>query len=189
MESNNNNDDYESLWNPGCRDERGYLACVGDCKLCLEHSRKVLHKRYLMWEQKLLEDMGRVKPRLPRVEPVNIPNYESCYELTITSLSEDPKDLLQSFDTIVNSKMVSCIGYDRCIELTHNGYPHIHAAIYSSKKYLDAKKICALSKTRTSLSRVRNLDNFFNYINKDRDNQSTISYCLKHSVEQFSSMR
>lgn len=113
------------------------------------------------------------------------PPHESVYELTMTTPNDDPYQLRQAFQAICDSAMVDCAMAYACIELTKAGLPHIHAIVYSRKKYLDAGKLKRFHPHRYELKRVRQLDNYINYIQKEFGNPSIEDYCLKKGVPQF----
>lgn len=124
------------------------------------------------------------KKQEPVVEPQ--PDHTSYYEITLTTTKDDPYELRQWVQTIAKSKMFQCRDMPYCIELTKAGLPHIHAILCSEKKYIDATKIKSLGYPyRYSCSRVRNLEAFTNYINKEKNNISTIEYCNKKGINQF----
>lgn len=116
---------------------------------------------------------------------LEIPKHESCYELTLTTPNDDPYQLRQAFQSMCDSAMVDPVMAYACIELTKAGLPHIHAIIFSKKKYLDSNKLKRFTPHRFELKRVRQMDNYINYIKKEDGNQSIIDYCLLKGIPQF----
>lgn len=118
------------------------------------------------------------------------PAHTSAYELTLTTPPTDP-DVYRLRDVvkkIYESAIFDCILILACVELTKEGVPHIHALIYSNKKYLDASKLKGSPfkfPYRYTLKRVRNLDNYYNYIHKEYDTVSIKDYCLGKGIPQF----
>lgn len=110
--------------------------------------------------------------------------YTSLYELTLTINEDDVYTLREGFNKIVSSAMFELKGYIACIELTKAGLPHIHALLFSNKKYVDGSKIKKLYKYRYECKRVRFPGNYYNYINKERDNPLVIDYCNIKGVPQ-----
>jgi len=111
----------------------------------------------------------------------------SAYELTMTTTKDDPYELRQFLQKIVESKAFAVKGWSACIELQANGMPHIYAVLYSEKNYLDASKIKNRIKFpyRFELKRVKSLNNYFKYLKKEDGNASIIEYCLKKGIPQF----
>lgn len=114
-------------------------------------------------------------------------NYgqRSIYELTLTTSKDDPKALCIAMTKIVKSKMVGSIRCKYSIELTKSGLPHIHAIIYSSKKFIDASKIKPFWQERYELKKVISEEHYLNYILKEKNNPAIIAYCAKHNLKQF----
>lgn len=111
--------------------------------------------------------------------------YASIYELTLTTDNDDVYELRTAFHKIVKSAMFSVKGYIACIELTKLGLPHIHALLFSNSKYIDASKIKKLYKKRYECKRVRQPENYYNYLFKEKENPLIIDYCAKKGIEQF----
>jgi len=128
------------------------------------------------------------KPRAPWIEvSAALPAvpYVSAYELTLTSTVDDPYYLRSSLKSIVDSAMFDIVNWESCIELTEAGLPHIHAILYSSRKYLDASKIKTKFKYRYELARVRDLDKYLKYIHKEYGNPDIVDYCKRKGIPQF----
>lgn len=126
-------------------------------------------------------DKTRPAPALP-----DIPAYQSYYEVTLTSTKDDPYELRQWVSKIAKSKMFGSKDMPYCIELTKRGLPHIHALLCSDKKYIDSTKIKSLGfPYRYTCDRVKNLDAFNNYINKEKNNPLIIDYCKRKGIPQF----
>lgn len=112
--------------------------------------------------------------------------YKSVYELTLTTTKDDPYELRQFVKKISESSIYDVIDMPYCIELTTNGLPHVHAVLYSKKKYCDASKIKVLGfPYRYELKRVKNLDKYLIYIKKEKDNPTIIDYCTRKGIPQF----
>lgn len=113
--------------------------------------------------------------------------YDSLYELTLTTNSDDIYTLRQWFAKIVKSAMFEVRGFMACIELQKNGNPHIHALIFSKKKYCDGTKIAKSLKFpwRYTFSRVRMPNNYYEYLNKEHANPDVIQFCAQKGVDQF----
>lgn len=115
-------------------------------------------------------------------------NYgqKSIYELTLTTAKDDPKALISAIDKILKSKMVSSLQSLYAVELTKSGLPHIHAIVYSSRRFIDASKIKSFWTERFELKKVISEEHYLNYILKEKNNSDIISYCKKHNISQFS---
>lgn len=111
--------------------------------------------------------------------------YESIYELTLTVPTDDAYSLRQGLLRILQSKMFEIKGFIACIELTKQGLPHIHALLFSNKKYLDSTKIKTMYEWRYELKRVRLPGNYYDYINKEKNNPTVIDYCAQKGIPQF----
>lgn len=122
-------------------------------------------------------------PAPPVILPV--PPHESVYELTLTTNVDDVYALKEAFQKISNSNMFEVAMSYACVELTKEGLPHIHAVLYSNKKYLDATKVKQFWKLRYELKRVRKIDNYLNYIKKEDGNPIIVDYCARKGIDQF----
>jgi len=129
------------------------------------------------------------KPKIVNDLPVEVVDkfqpYESLYELTLTIDVDDVYTLRECFNKITSSAMFEIKGYIACVELTKSGLPHIHALLFSKKKYIDGSKIKKLYKYRYECKRVRHPGNYYDYINKERDNPAVIDYCAAKGVDQL----
>lgn len=166
-----------------------------NCEWCTPfmgiHSR-VCDSNFMMM---LMESIGnRPKPKkcaseedpLPQAIEDKFAPYESLYELTLTTPTDDPYELRQFLDKITKSAMFSVKAYIACIELTKAGLPHIHALLFGNAKYMDASKIKKLKfPYRYELKRVRVPGRYHEYVNKERDNPIVIDYCNKKGIPQF----
>lgn len=114
-------------------------------------------------------------------------DHKSVYAMTLTTSEDDPYMLRDFIIKFTNSRMyrVSAIAYS--FELTKKGIPHIHAMVWSTKKYLDAKKIEQRLgfKGRYTLDKVNDEISYANYMLKDRSNQDVIDYCTKKGITQI----
>lgn len=126
----------------------------------------------------------KVEEERPELAP---PPHESVYELTLTTTKDDPYELRGALEKIVKSFMFEVVAWEACIELQQNGFPHIHAVIYSSRKYCDGTKIRTVQKFpyRYTFSRVKHLPQFLLYIKKEKNNAQVIDYCLLKGIPQF----
>lgn len=120
----------------------------------------------------------------PRPGPP-IPVHDSVYELTLTSVDDDVYYLRTVFHKIVASAQFDVVFWKACVELTKSGLPHIHAILYSTRKYLDASKIKKMFKYRYELKRVRDEVAFNNYILKEDGNPIISNYCEKKGIPQI----
>lgn len=111
---------------------------------------------------------------------------KSIYELTLTTGKDDPKALISAIDKILKSKMVSSLQSAYSVELTKAGLPHIHAIVYSSRRFIDASKIKSFWQERFELKKVISEEHYLNYILKEKNNPVIIEYCKKHNILQFS---
>lgn len=129
------------------------------------------------------------EPFPPGVDVVQLPDgCESVYELTLTTTKDDVYELRDALKKVAASAMFEVIKYEACIELQANGMPHVHAIIYSKKKFLDATKIKGKPVNfpyRYQLKKVRKLANYLNYIKKEDGNVDIKAYCEAKGVDQF----
>lgn len=168
---------------------------VCDCRVC-EDCELVI----AMYYERERNDSSRIqawvkKYRLciPPHEPAKNPGeitrapaqYESIYELTLTTTVDDPYDLRSTLASVVKSAMFDVTYYQACLELTKNAMPHIHAIIYSSRKYLDASKVKRFTKYRYELKRVRSEEAFINYIKKSLGDKDIQQYCERKGIPQI----
>lgn len=112
-------------------------------------------------------------------------NGKVAYELTLTTPEDDPYYLRTALSKIVSSNMFDVTYYKASMELTKDGKPHIHAILFTKRKYLDSSKVKKLFKYRYELKRVRDLPAYLNYIKKEFSNVSIIDYCAVKGIEQF----
>lgn len=113
---------------------------------------------------------------------------ESVYELTLTTTKDDPYELRQALAKVVASRMFEVIKFIACMELQDNGNPHIHACLYSKKKYLDATKIKGKPVNfpyRYQLKKVHSHDQYLNYIKKEDGTDNIKQYCELKGIPQF----
>lgn len=175
-----------------CPDQPMCEICWCDIRAIRRQETDVEIQEYIL----SLQDQGVIpkfepKPKKPeRVkqvqDPIPVPpGTDSVYELTLTSPDDDVYYLRQSLQKIVESRMFEVIHFKACIELTQAGLPHIHAILYSKKKFLDATKLKTKFKHRAELSKVRMHSNYLNYIKKEDGNITIQEYCQKKGVPQF----
>lgn len=111
--------------------------------------------------------------------------YESMYELTLTTDVDEPYDLRMALDRIVRSAMFDIKGFIAVIELTKAGLPHIHALLFSRRKYIEAAKIKTIYAKRYECKRVRKPKCYYDYIMKERDNPLVVDYCARKGIPQI----
>lgn len=164
-----------------------YDICEGNC------GNMIPVDQYFCGRPECIHDFAMKQAKLVRKEvkkelPVAIIDkfapYESLYELTLTVPADDVYSLRQGFLRILQSKMFEIKGFIACIELTKSGLPHIHALLFSNKKYLDSSKIKTMYEWRYELKRVRLPGNYYDYINKEKNNPMVIDYCAQKGVPQ-----
>lgn len=113
-------------------------------------------------------------------------DYKSVYEVTLTTTKDDPYELRQWIQKIAESKIYDVTDMPYCIELTEKGLPHIHAILYSKKKYCDGTKLKSLKfPYRYEFKRVRHLDKYIEYVHKEKNNNIIIEYCQRKGIPQF----
>lgn len=142
---------------------------------------------YILKEKGILTDKDARK-MFPKFNfpPIEEKQYESVYEITLTTTKNDPYELRTYINKIANSKIFKVYDMPYCIELTEKGLPHIHAILYSQKKYIDASKIKKIGfPYRFTCKRVIDIDAYNNYIKKEKDNPIVIDYCKKRGIPQF----
>lgn len=162
----------------------GYMPV--DCKLypgriCTAHFEPCFmdYIANRFWRKKVLAIVEKPKEELI--------NYKSVYEVTLTTTKDDPYELRQWVQKIAESKMFGVVDMPYCIELTEAGMPHVHAILYSNKKFIDSSQIKKLKfPYRYECKRVKNLAAYKNYILKEKDNPIIIDYCNRKGIEQFS---
>lgn len=160
-----------------------YKHC--DCNEAeLQKIANVGARQYMTWKQIQVE---RKKAQPPQIiyEEKGLLKYESMYELTLTTNVDDPYHLRTALQKIVKSKMNGVVHWEAAMELTKAGMPHIHAVLYSSKKYLDATKIKKIFDKRFSLSKVRDEQAWLKYIIKMKNDNVTHLYCEKKGIPQL----
>jgi len=158
-----------------CYRDYGICVCFDDtCKRVFDELFGPIVKR------DVIEDSPLPEPVIDKFAP-----YESLYELTLTTTLDDPYELRMSLDRISKSAMFDVKGYIACIELTKNSLPHIHALLFSTRKYIDGSKIKKLYKYRYECKRVRMPKNYYDYINKESSNPIVIDYCTKKGIPQL----
>lgn len=109
----------------------------------------------------------------------------SIYELTLTIDKDDPYLLRDVLKRVVNSDMYEVKNWKACIELTKAGMPHIHAVLWSDRKYCDGTKIKKFYPYRYEFKRVRDVRGYLNYIKKESGNVSIQEYCNRKGIPQF----
>lgn len=113
------------------------------------------------------------------------PGVRSIYELTLTMPVDDPHFLKQKLEVICKSNMFEVVKYLGAFELTQAGLPHIHAILYSKRKFLDASKMKKIFPHRFELKKVRDHHAYLNYIFKEKDNNVIIQYCQEKGITQI----
>lgn len=111
------------------------------------------------------------------------------YELTFTqpdTLPKDPYDLLTALTKVVQSKMHQIIDYLSVIELTKSGTPHLHALLIS-RCYINKSKI--QYPYRFSLSKVKSISAWINYLMKDNFSPDIISYCHSKGIDPSNALQ
>lgn len=111
------------------------------------------------------------------------------YELTLTqpdTLPKDPYDLLSALTKIVQSKMHQVIDYLAIIELTKSGTPHLHAVLVT-QCYINKSKISY--PYRFSLSSVKSISAWINYLLKDNFSSDIISYCQAKGIPTYHALQ
>lgn len=122
----------------------------------------------------------------PQVKQDFQQNFASVYEVTLTTTKDDPYELRQWVKKIADSAMYGVVDMPYCIELTQAGLPHIHAILYSSKKYCDGTKLKKLKfPYRYEFKRVRNLEQYVKYVHKENGNNLILDYCQRKGIQQF----
>lgn len=109
--------------------------------------------------------------------------YAHMYEITLTQPDTEPKDpynLNTAFKKIIQSKMFQVIDALSVIELTKSGTPHLHGIIIS-KCYVNQSKINY--PYRCTVSKIRNLQSWINYLMKDNFSPDIISYCYSKGID------
>nr|QBX89323.1 hypothetical protein [Insect-associated ssDNA molecule]QBX89325.1 hypothetical protein [Insect-associated ssDNA molecule]QBX89327.1 hypothetical protein [Insect-associated ssDNA molecule]QBX89329.1 hypothetical protein [Insect-associated ssDNA molecule] len=107
------------------------------------------------------------------------------YELTLTqpdNIPKDPYDLISAFRKIVQSKMHKVVDWMYVIELTKTGTPHLHA-ILISQCYINQSKINY--PYRYTVSKIRNLSAWINYLLKDNFSPDNIAYCDSKGIPNY----
>lgn len=170
----------------------GYGACNNACGTLFDYdiclcppTRAEMAKLWGWWSYEPELYGKRPKPQpLPDDIEMKFRPYEGLYELTLTTNKDDPHELKELFGRITRSAMFAVKGYIACIELTKAGLPHIHALLFSSKKYIDASKIKSMYPYRYECKRVRLPGRYYEYINKDVESAATIDYCKAKGIVQ-----
>lgn len=179
---------YDMIDNMGCHGTKckWFTEVCKPCELChlLLIKLRVPHQ----W----------VEP-LPPAEPPqiggeihpDIPMHSSVYHLTLTTDVDDPYELRNSFHKFIESAQVDAVYWIAALELTKSNLPHIHVVVYSSRKYIDVKKVSKAKyfQKRFQLNVVRNLDNYLLYINKGFRSPITEEYCARKGIPQFWSIK
>lgn len=158
--------------------------CLPACAACSEAQRDIdalIHNyRFMPVSFRRIVEARLLNP-VP--EPFSI---ESCsyYELTLTiPTAQDHAELFTGLRRLLSSKMVGMLSFEACLELTKKGVPHIHALIYSEKRYINASKL--KYPHRFSCSAVRSVPQFRAYIYKYRGREDIARYCELFNLPQF----
>lgn len=110
-------------------------------------------------------------------------DFVSTYELTLTTPDDDPKPLWEYIDRVCKLKSFGVVHIVAALELTKAAKPHIHALLYTNKRFLDAKKV--KYPHRFELKKVQSLDRYYEYIMKDVKDPRTIEYCNLRQVDHL----
>lgn len=192
----------DTPYGPHYNTDRKMPECVigGNlCDECWKAQRGLFEARMSMM---MLESMRKYgfSIRTPKKEPeqpaVDIVEFEeikdiagvlSVYELTLTTTKDDPYEIRQYFNKIIQSKMFGVLAYKACIELQQNGMPHLHAVLWSSKKVLNSNHVKSKIKFPYifTLKFVRRQENFYKYILKNKNDASIIDYCQRKGIPQI----
>lgn len=151
-----------------------WLAAAG------EYYIKQLQSLGLMPSPKVNVQQPLPQPVVDKFQP-----YDSIYELTLTIDKDDVLELLAYFNKVTHSAMFEIKGFIACVELTQSGLPHIHALLFSNRKHIDASKVKKLFPYRYTCKKVRLPGNFYEYINKERDNVTVQNYCTAKNIPQI----
>lgn len=160
------------------------------CDLCWKLAREEAKQEYIDTIARLVQKAFQPSVVIEPPTKGEMPQgAKSIYELTMTTTKDDPYELRQYLQKIVDSSMFEVMHYEACIELQKNGMPHIHAIIYSAKKYCDGSKIKYPKGInypyRYEFKRVRNHDNYLNYMKKDLSDNITKEYCTVKGIPQY----
>lgn len=108
----------------------------------------------------------------------------SQFEVTLTTIDTDPYKIIENMQKIAKSKMFEITEWKACLELTVNERPHIHMWI-STPTVIQPSRIRKIHKERFTCSRVRNPRAYLEYLEKEKNNDKVINYCLEKKCEQF----
>lgn len=162
-----------------------YKACMADsrpmCSGCCALQSDA-HDSAILAETRAL--IPKVKNKVVE-QVVDYPACNSMYEVTLTTTVDDPKALQTALERICASQMYAVKHVVACIELTEAKMPHIHALIYSDKKYCDGTKVKLWYPYRYEFKKVRSHDAYHAYIMKEKGNEAVINYCARRGVSQF----
>lgn len=120
-----------------------------------------------------------------RGDGLSQPPSTVAYELTLTTTKDDPYELRQILATVVSKPMFGVKSWGACFEQQKNGMPHIHAVLYTENKYMDVTKMKRYIPYRFECKRVRDLNKYLNYIQKDSGVPSILEYCARKGIDQF----
>lgn len=149
--------------------ESKLLEIFGDEESCAEFINEVADRAFK-------KSNFYIPPKLKK------PN---AYELTLTTEVDEPQKIVDSLYKIVESKMMpEILSWSACLELTKNKLPHIHCYIETTG-VIQPSKVKKLYKKRYSLSKVRNRGAFLAYIEKEKNNEEVINYCIEKKCQQF----
>lgn len=168
------------------------IRCNGDCDyycLCwdtpaMQYLSDVDFLRIANQRCPALQTSSAKEPECCVLIP-NVKGVKSKYELTLTTADVEPCKLNEAMVKIAKSKMFNLVYWEYAVELTKEGRPHIHAILYSGKRFLDATKIKSFWKERFELKKVMSEANYLLYISKEKNNPIVIDYCKKHKIEQY----
>lgn len=109
----------------------------------------------------------------------------ACYELTLTTNTDEPQELIDILHTVIEKKMFGIVKWGACFELTKSGLPHIHAILWTDNKYMDITKMKRYIPYRFELKKVRDIRAYLLYIKKEINNPIIIDYCERKGIPQF----
>lgn len=105
-----------------------------------------------------------------------IPTVGNCYELTLTIPDNNEKDyMINQFQVIVKSQMIKVADWVMAFELTKAGVLHLHSMLITTKP-IQPSRIKKLYKYVFHLSKVGSMQNYLNYIQKEKDNVELLNY-------------
>lgn len=148
-----------------------------------EDISKIIDQNYKF---EITEEVTRIvneilEKKFPPKETKSV-NY---YEITLTTVDDEPQKIIEKMHKILTSKMLPKIDrWEACLELTAQGKPHLHILAETEGRILPSR-IKKIYKERFTCTKVRNLEAFRKYIKKEEQNEAVINYCLNKKCDQF----